>query len=436
MLQRDCCPPMQGVLACAWTRRSDPAGRLSCWRVFAKAVIGVGARPLEAVWSCVGVVPTVGPKDLQSAVGQQLDRPLPFVHGVMVAAAKRDEVVEIGRAAVFPFGDVVRLTPADGTIAVGPGAVGVDTSKCDPLAFGGRAVSAANVDRPSIGVESQRAHIGVAAESADGLESELSAVDSFANRVLVGAVEHRVGIDHDRDVRPALSTVAVRDQLDQRQSVEVRAKGELVAIGLGLLCQPGGFPSDAVGENGGEFGIELAPDLLHAIAVGPAAELRGRPLLLRRGQAVVVGDSISQLAYLPVERVDRRVVRAIDEVASALIKEWLEFSLDVVAGSAESVDVFPADTAFVERIVDFGDVVRCSRPVCIGACGPIRDVARAVERLGRIWPGFLGCQLIASLPDLDLDGGEGSLTAADLGHQGGDVAGGEGGRGETRVALL
>jgi hypothetical protein len=53
------------------------------------------------------VVGAVGLEDVDRSVGQHLDGPATFVDPMMVAGAERNQVVEIGRPAVFPFVDVV-----------------------------------------------------------------------------------------------------------------------------------------------------------------------------------------------------------------------------------------------------------------------------------------------------------------------------------------
>ena len=54
---------------------------------------------------------TIRREDAECSVGEELDRPPAFVHCVVVSAAERHEIVEVGGSAVFPFGDVMSLAP-------------------------------------------------------------------------------------------------------------------------------------------------------------------------------------------------------------------------------------------------------------------------------------------------------------------------------------
>jgi hypothetical protein len=68
------------------------------------------------------------------------------VDGVVVAGAEQDHVVEIGRAASFPFVDVVRFAAGGVDAAAGCGAVLVADLECSAQSRGCGAVRASDVE--------------------------------------------------------------------------------------------------------------------------------------------------------------------------------------------------------------------------------------------------------------------------------------------------
>jgi hypothetical protein len=90
------------------------------------------------------------------------------VHGVVVAGAQENHVVEIGRAASFPFVDVVGLAPGRVDAAAGGGAVLVADLECSAQAWWCGAVGASDVEH-------------LAAAFGDGV-GELVAADRVASR--------------------------------------------------------------------------------------------------------------------------------------------------------------------------------------------------------------------------------------------------------------
>ena len=61
-----------------------------------------------------------------------------FVHTFVVDDAQRDEIVEVGWSAVFPFDDVMHLAVIELDVAQRTG--GVHDPECGPLGVGGGAV--------------------------------------------------------------------------------------------------------------------------------------------------------------------------------------------------------------------------------------------------------------------------------------------------------
>lgn len=156
------------------------------------------------------------------------------MHVVVVLAAQRDEVVEVGVAAVFPFGDVMSLAPRHRPVAVRPSARGVDRFQRRPLMPGCRPVLTADIDGFAVIIQPNRSDVGVAAQPANRFVSEFVTIHGFADRIVMGAVENGVGIKNDGDIRSAFTAVAVGQQLDQRQRVEVGAEGDFFAVGFGF----------------------------------------------------------------------------------------------------------------------------------------------------------------------------------------------------------
>ena len=64
-----------------------------------------------AVGLAVTMVAAVRLPDTQRSIGEELDGPAALVDGVMVAIAERNQIVEVGIAAVLPQIDVVGLAP-------------------------------------------------------------------------------------------------------------------------------------------------------------------------------------------------------------------------------------------------------------------------------------------------------------------------------------
>ena len=95
-----------------------------------KCSIGSREPLLKPVRVCIPPVRSVGSIDAKRSVGQELDDPFSLVDGVMVLAAQRNKVVEVGGTPLFPFVNVVGLTPVDWSATPMPSAARVDGFEC------------------------------------------------------------------------------------------------------------------------------------------------------------------------------------------------------------------------------------------------------------------------------------------------------------------
>ena len=77
----------------------------------------------------VKVLGAVGSVDRDGPVWVELELPSSFVDEVVVSAAQRQQVVEIGRAVVGPFDDVVDVAAVERDVAAGVAAGAVHGSQ-------------------------------------------------------------------------------------------------------------------------------------------------------------------------------------------------------------------------------------------------------------------------------------------------------------------
>jgi len=87
--------------------------------------------------------------------------------GVM-ASADRDEIAQVGRSACFPVVEVMHVAPLEGGIASGYGATAIAGVQGQPLAGGGEASAATQIEHLAIGAKHSGDDPALAGEFASG----------------------------------------------------------------------------------------------------------------------------------------------------------------------------------------------------------------------------------------------------------------------------
>jgi len=113
------------------------------------------------------VVLPVALSDDKRAVGFEADFPAAFVHQVVVSAAQRNEVVQVGGAAVFPWPDVMYLAMLKLAVAAAEGAGGVHGAQGPALGTVGDTDLAPGVEYDAVDADGVRHDGGFAADATD-----------------------------------------------------------------------------------------------------------------------------------------------------------------------------------------------------------------------------------------------------------------------------
>jgi hypothetical protein len=161
----------------------------------------------------------VGESDREfSGDGVEFEVPAALVYEVVMSGTPGDEPVEVGVAVVgVPFVEVMDLAVVEGYVAVADAAGAVDRSEGASLVVGGESAAASHVERDAVAVQHDRDDVGVAGETAQGLDRQWGAVVEFAHRGLVEALRDRREVDQGEDFGPAGAPGSARrgGQLDQ-----------------------------------------------------------------------------------------------------------------------------------------------------------------------------------------------------------------------------
>ena len=125
----------------------------------------------------------------------QGERPAAFVDEVVVAAAQRQQVVQVGAAGGCPRVDVVDVAVVEPDGAAGVGAGAVHRPQRPALLAGGDPLGAADVEGDPVAVEDDRDDVGVAAQPPDRGDGHLLAGRGLTHGVVVQPVTQRVQVD-------------------------------------------------------------------------------------------------------------------------------------------------------------------------------------------------------------------------------------------------
>lgn len=134
--------------------------------------------------------------------------PSSFVDEMVVLGAEGDEVVEVRQSAGLPGLEVVRLAVTERTVAPAPSAAAVDGAKRRPLAGGCGPISAADVDRYTLGTEHDPLEHGITAEAGDRCIGQVETVGGFGDRGRMAPSLERLLIDDDGDVGKVCPSLA------------------------------------------------------------------------------------------------------------------------------------------------------------------------------------------------------------------------------------
>ena len=120
-----------------------------------------------------------------SRVGIQFESPSALVNEVVVAAAGRNEPVQVGVALVgAPFVDVVDLAAIERHVARADAAGAVHRAQGSALIVGGETSAPADIEDHAVAAEHHRQDVGITRESTHGRNRDIGAVIELADRVI------------------------------------------------------------------------------------------------------------------------------------------------------------------------------------------------------------------------------------------------------------
>ena len=252
----------------------------------------VDGRSVE-VDGAVGAAPHGG------AVGTQGERPAALVDEVVVAAAQRQQVVEMRAASRLPWADVVDVAVVEADGAAGMGAGAVHRPQRSALFAGGDALGMPDVQGDTVTVEHDRHDVSVAAQPAHRGDGDCLAGRCLAHRTVVQPVAQRVEVDeHGHLGRAAARAAGAGDQPDEGVGLDLVEGPVIGAVGL--------FGGDRCAERRSDGGV--GQRIQHQIGVAqpgdpidPATHATLPAQVLVTTHPVVVRQDLTELAHLTAE---------------------------------------------------------------------------------------------------------------------------------------
>ena len=134
--------------------------------------------------------------DRQGSLTVEMQLPPTFVSKVMMFAAERQHVADIGPSATAPIAQVVHRAVVERHVTIPNGTAAVHHSQRSPLMNTGKPGGTAEVKQDTIGAKHSRNDVGVTSHAADRLNRQRHPTGNVDTTLGVGTIEQRLQIDH------------------------------------------------------------------------------------------------------------------------------------------------------------------------------------------------------------------------------------------------
>lgn len=292
--------------------------------------------------------------------GAPPDPPTSLVYGVVVRAAERKEVVQIGWPTVLPRCDVVRHGVLVAHLASWNRAGGMHRAQGATLGRRGQAFTPSDIERHALTAEYHGHDLGRARHATEGVHRQIHPVTHFDNRALVEAALECLQIDDNAHLgnrcwHNSDRTVLIGCTLDEREQgkrLEMVVLSAVVGAGArgGRVEEPFNSTVQPTHETHPGLGVEFAAQAEHAgIAIGPVLEIRVAALLVEPRHTAIGLERSDEPFHRAVELLGRGGGSKRGEVPRPLGKLHALALTEARYPAGEGVDVRGRHLARLER---------------------------------------------------------------------------------------
>ncbi len=270
--------------------------------------------------------------------------PPALMDGVVMFAAQRNQVAQIGQPTVFPLVDVVKLTPRQGPIATVPDTTAIDGPNGAPLGIGGGSMATADVDGHAPFVEHDSPDHGITGEAGHRFGRHRPTTGGLPQGICAaGSTGERVIIDHDADMgNTGAATPSTGQQLEGGPGRQVVGFGHATLVG-----QLSHLGVDGVADGLEPFRVELAVEVAHAGSmIDPGLPGGGIPLGFGMAQPTVSLDGLDGAPDSGGEYVDRLGRRCLHQTGGVQFPPLL--GLEPLVGLGEQIDLRRPDSTLLD----------------------------------------------------------------------------------------